>query len=179
VLGSIKIGGRPFIPVQRYTVTANTGLVMLLDLLGVQVDNVQFLPDFEYHVVKDYIAQLGTVTYGVEGRICDMSVDARPIRGVSQPSVEPTVVEEYKLVGNYPNPFNLSTNFQFAIGNLQLVTLKVFDILGRDVATLVNEVKGPGTYTVTWDAGGLPSGVYFCKLQANGFSDVKKAILMK
>ena len=92
----------------------------------------------------------------------------------------------YQLHQNYPNPFNPSTHLQFSIpvrpaggSNLQFVKLKVFDVLGREVATLVNEQKGPGTYTVNWNAAGLSSGIYFYRLEAGVFVDVKKMILMK
>ncbi len=97
---------------------------------------------------------------------------------------------EYSLVQNYPNPFNPSTMIKYSIppGEANLasdvnVTLKVYDILGREVATLVNEVKSPGYYTVTFNArsagGRLPSGIYLYKLTAGSFTDVKKMILMK
>jgi hypothetical protein len=59
------------------------------------------------------------------------------------------------------------------------VTLKVFDILGREVATLVNEVKSPGTYTVQWDASGVASGVYFYRLKAGAFVETRKMCVMK
>jgi hypothetical protein len=59
------------------------------------------------------------------------------------------------------------------------VTLKVFDILGREVATLVNEVQRPGIYRVKWDASGLPSGVYFCRMHAGEFVATRKAVLTK
>jgi len=85
----------------------------------------------------------------------------------------------YGLEQNYPNPFNPVTNFQFSIANSQLTTLKVYDVLGREVATLVNEVKQPGAHTATWDASNFPSGVYFYKMQAGHFVDVKKMLLVK
>jgi hypothetical protein len=59
------------------------------------------------------------------------------------------------------------------------VSLKVFDVLGREVATLVNEVRPPGVYTVRWDASSLPSGVYYYRLQAGAFVESKKMVLMK
>jgi hypothetical protein len=59
------------------------------------------------------------------------------------------------------------------------VSLKVFDVLGRQVATLVNQVKHPGTYTVTWDASGVATGVYFYRLHAGSFVDVKKMLLVR
>jgi hypothetical protein len=93
---------------------------------------------------------------------------------------------QYELGQNYPNPFNPSTNVSFVISHLSFVELTVFDVLGRVVSTLVNEVKQPGEYTVTWDASGMPSGVYFYRLEASSVSDpnktftqVKKILLVK
>ena len=73
----------------------------------------------------------------------------------------------FSLGQNYPNPFNPATNIQFSIVNRQLTIVKVFDVLGREVATLLNEVKEPGTYTVKFDGAGLASGVYFCRLSVS------------
>jgi ligand-binding sensor domain-containing protein len=86
---------------------------------------------------------------------------------------------EYSLGQNYPNPFNPSTKIQFTIVNRQLTIVKVFDLLGREVATLVNEVKEPGTYTVQFDGSNLASGVYFYRLQAGDFVETKKLMILK
>ncbi len=86
---------------------------------------------------------------------------------------------EYVLYQNYPNPFNPSTNIQYAISSKQFVTLKVYDILGNELATLINEVKPAGTYEVTWNAVNLPSGVYFYQLKAGNFTATKKLLLLK
>ena len=99
---------------------------------------------------------------------------------------------EFSLAQNYPNPFTPTTSIKFKVPSSKVVTLKVFDVLGREVATLVNEVKEPGTYTVQWDArlrssafvrgtsadwsnsggqaSGVSSGVYFYRLQARPLS---------
>lgn len=87
--------------------------------------------------------------------------------------------EEFSLGQNYPNPFNPSTNIEFRIANFGFVSLKVFDLLGREVATLVNEAKPAGTYDVTFNANNLSSGVYFYQLQASEFVQVRKMILAK
>ena len=91
--------------------------------------------------------------------------------------------QTYSLAQNYPNPFNPTTNFGFRIPDCGFVSLKVYDVLGREVATLVNEVKQPGVYTVTWDvcqtAGGLSSGVYFYRLSAGSFKATRKLVLMR
>ena len=93
------------------------------------------------------------------------------------------IPERFELRQNYPNPFNPVTNFQFSIAPAtkrdQLTILKVFDLLGREVATLVNEVKQLGVYSVNWDARVFPSGVYFYRLQSGNFSDVKKMLLIR
>lgn len=85
----------------------------------------------------------------------------------------------FALEPNYPNPFNPRTHFAFRISNPEFVTLKVFDVLGREVATLVSETKQPGTYHVEWDAGNQPSGVYYCRLQAGSKIDSRKLLLLK
>ncbi len=97
-------------------------------------------------------------------------------------SVKPFTNEaptSYELQQNYPNPFNPSTNIQFSIVDTRFVTLKVYDILGRGVATLVNERMRPGIYTVAWNAARLSSGIYFVRLQAGNFTAVRKVVLMK
>ncbi|HSW55299.1 MAG TPA: T9SS type A sorting domain-containing protein [Ignavibacteriaceae bacterium] len=83
------------------------------------------------------------------------------------------------LAQNYPNPFNPITKIQYAVGNRQFVSLKVYDILGRQVATLVNDEKSAGSYTVEFNAGELSSGVYYYKLTAGDFSEIKKLVLVK
>jgi subtilisin family serine protease len=85
----------------------------------------------------------------------------------------------FSLGQNYPNPFNPTTTMSYQLSANSFVTLKVFDILGREVATLVNEVQRPGIYRVNWDASSLPSGVYFCRMHAGEFVATRKAVLMK
>lgn len=85
----------------------------------------------------------------------------------------------FGLEQNYPNPFNPTTNFQFTIVNLQFVSLKLYDVLGREVSTLVREEKPAGIYTVTWDASSMPSGVYFARLQTGSSVETRKLVLMK
>jgi hypothetical protein len=85
----------------------------------------------------------------------------------------------FYLQQNYPNPFNPSTVIGYRLLVNGFVTLKVYNILGKEVATLVNETKNAGSYQVTFNAGKLASGVYFYKLQAGAFTNVKKLLLMK
>ncbi|MBN1634786.1 MAG: T9SS type A sorting domain-containing protein [Ignavibacteria bacterium] len=107
-----------------------------------------------------------------------------PINIEFKPGIIP---DKFALEQNYPNPFNSITSIKFSIplshlvtlSPCHIVTLKVFDLLGCEVATLINENLQPGTYEVTFDAGALASGVYFYRLTAGNFSETKKLVLMK
>ncbi len=90
-----------------------------------------------------------------------------------------SVPTEFKLEQNYPNPFNPATIIKFSVPQMERVNLKVYDLLGREVATLVNEEKAPGSYEVKFDGSNLASGTYFYRLQAGDFVQVKKMMLMK
>ncbi len=85
----------------------------------------------------------------------------------------------YKLGQNYPNPFNPVTNVEFSLPKSSIVKLSVYDILGREVEVIVNEFLTAGTYKADWNAANHPSGVYFYKLESEGFADTKKMILVK
>lgn len=85
----------------------------------------------------------------------------------------------FELHQNYPNPFNPATAIEFNVSITAPVSIKVYDLIGREVAVLVNEVKQPGIYSVSFDAGNLASGVYFYKMIAGDFSSVKKMNLLK
>ena len=89
------------------------------------------------------------------------------------------VIRGYNLEQNYPNPFNSSTTIRFSFPRRKHVTLKVFDVLGREVATLVDEEKPAGVYEVTFDASKLSSGIYLYKIQAGSFVQTRKMLLLK
>jgi len=93
--------------------------------------------------------------------------------------VEVTQPIEYSLKQNYPNPFNPSTTISFSIPKDGLVTLKVYDILGKEVVTVINELQTAGTKNITFDASELSSGVYYYQLVSGEFTSTKKLILMK
>jgi hypothetical protein len=89
------------------------------------------------------------------------------------------ISSQFVLEQNYPNPFNPSTKIQFSIVHRQLTIVKVYDVLGREAATLMNEVKEPGTYTVKFDGSNLASGVYFYRLSAGRYLATHEMILMR
>jgi hypothetical protein len=86
---------------------------------------------------------------------------------------------QYELSQNYPNPFNPETTIRFSIARREDVQLEVFDVLGRKVATLVNEQLAPGSYVARFNAATLSSGIYFYRLRAGTFSQSKKMMLIK
>jgi len=126
----------------------------------------------------------GTGTVRIVARNTRNASDQRVLTftAISLPTSVATNAERptsISLFQNYPNPFNPVTNFRFSIADCQSIILKVYDVLGREVATLANEVKQPGTHALQWDAAGIPSGVYFYRLEAGRFVDTKKLVLMK
>ena len=127
----------------------------------------QFIPD----VTGSYVIQ-----HTVHGFSGTLIVDKPIISGVDTPQAVP---EEYTLFQNYPNPFNPTTKITFYISQLSFVTIKVYDVLGNKIATLVNEEKPTGSYEVELNAITLPSGIYFYQLQVGSFVETKKMVLMK
>jgi len=86
---------------------------------------------------------------------------------------------EFALYQNYPNPFNPTTTIRYDVKQIGLISVKVFDILGREVTTLVCGIIPAGSYTVSWDAASLPSGIYLCLMEAAGFMQTRKLVLLK
>ena len=86
---------------------------------------------------------------------------------------------KFELSQNFPNPFNPSTQISYSIEKKGLVTLKVYDVAGKEVASLINEVQNEGAYSVSFNGGNIPSGIYYYKLESNGNTDVKKMMLVK
>ena len=85
----------------------------------------------------------------------------------------------FKLSQNFPNPFNPTTKIKYSVSEISFVTLKVYDVLGKEVATLINEEKLAGSYEINFDASSLSSGIYFYKLQAGSFTKTNKMILLR
>jgi hypothetical protein len=103
-----------------------------------------------------------------------------PIRVDIATSVEENAAPaEFSLGQNYPNPFNPSTEIGFRVAAFGFVKLRVFDMLGREVATLVNREMAPGSYSVTLDGSKLASGLYVYKLEAGQFRDSKRLLLLR
>jgi len=97
----------------------------------------------------------------------------------SDKSKDNIIPKEYSLSQNYPNPFNPVTHLEFGISNLGFVSLKIYDVLGREVKTLVNEIKTAGKYKIEFDGSNFASGVYFYRIEAGDFVQTKRMVLVK
>jgi hypothetical protein len=109
---------------------------------------------------------------GVYRRLTSQLVAVRETQGIGLPT-------EFRLEQNYPNPFNPSTHIRFSVRGSGFVSLKVYDLLGREVRTLVSENLQPGSYEVTFDASGLASGIYYYRLTAGEFTQSKRMMLLR
>ena len=131
----------------------------------------------EYHDLSTACSYTGFTAPTAQTARANVCFVIAPVLGVNP--INSNLPASYNLSQNYPNPFNPTTKINFAIPKQGLVTLKIYDILGREVANLINEVKAAGFYSVDFNASELSSGVYFYRVDVNGFSDIKKMVLMK
>lgn len=123
--------------------------------------------------VKDRRLRAATFGNGVYQR----KLRPKQVAGVTL--ADAAVPQQFQLEQNYPNPFNPTTAIRFQLTTQSLTRLVIHDAAGREVATLVNEVKAPGTYSVQWNAAALASGTYFATLQSGGQTRTRKMVLMK
>jgi 5'-nucleotidase / UDP-sugar diphosphatase len=174
VPGSIRVNGALLKPGGDYTITCNEGLYGILASMGITGRDEVMRPEYEFETLMGTIMALGSVNYTSEGRIKDakyLPESDNNTNGINN--------IDYKLYDNFPNPFNPVTNIKFTVAQNSPVNVSIYDITGRLIRNLVNEVKEPGTYTIQWNASGLSSGVYFCRMMSGNFNSVKKLVLAK
>lgn len=164
IISSNPVGDRRFIMSSgkgTYTVNPNDTVVFYASqLIAQSTNNISSVTSLK---------QLANVAWSVYNGGFSVGV-----KGIS--SEVPT---KFELFQNYPNPFNPKTNIKYSVSSVQDIKLIVYDILGKEVATLVNQKQVPGLYEVTFDGNNLSSGIYFYKLTAGSFSQTKKMILLK
>jgi len=155
-------------------------------------DNISLSANTSHTYVPDWTDVTNTdlmvlVDVGNDGTIDDTLYLQNQVTGVGDDDGSLLIPDSYNLAQNYPNPFNPVTTIRYQLPVNSHATLKVFDVLGREVATLANENKKPGSYEVEFDGSKLPSGVYFYRLyahptdakQTNDFVQTKKLLLVK
>ena len=135
-----------------------------LNITGDSTSNIPGSGDTLFLFTKKGLSIYDTI------RVHGLTVDVNDI---------PEIPVEYSLSQNYPNPFNPSTKITYSVASLSSVVLKIYDILGREVVTLVNEEKPTGRYEVNFNASSLASGVYFYQIKAGSFIQTKKLMLLK
>jgi hypothetical protein len=139
----------------------------------------QDLPSDNQYDFKGVLDDIRLYNYGLSlsqiSALYDITAGTGPASSVPLPTV-------FRLFQNYPNPFNPSTTISFAVPGSaasRSLSLRVYDLLGREVATLASGTFHGGLYSVVWDGGGLSSGVYICRLESEGASFVQKMVHMK
>jgi hypothetical protein len=137
---------------------------------NVNILNVIKLPVLSYAPIEVYKDAIYTIIRGTIYRI-------NKVTSVGPKNKE--IPTKFMLYQNYPNPFNSSTTISYDLPERSRVKLSIYNLLGQEVATLVNDEQEPGRYNVKFDASDLPSGVYFYRLEAGKFIEQKKMILIK
>ncbi|MBU1936547.1 T9SS type A sorting domain-containing protein, partial [bacterium] len=159
------------IATQPETVQIAGNSVMFVSTMAefLAADSAVFYDDAEHHLHIGFVWDGAATILSIEG---EQLLHARPSRSVELP--------EITLYSNYPNPFNSTTQIQFGLTKAADVTLKIYDVTGREVRMLLHsEHFMPGTRVVTFNAQELPSGIYFCRLQTKDISVTKKMVLLK
>ncbi|MBI2418331.1 MAG: T9SS type A sorting domain-containing protein [Ignavibacteriales bacterium] len=95
----------------------------------------------------------------------DVEITGLPHMNTGTKNIEQFSEENFELLSNYPNPFNPATTIQYRVAASSKITIRIYDVLGNTVATLTDEIKNKGSYSVQWHAQGCPSGIYFCEMQ--------------
>jgi hypothetical protein len=144
------------------------GKLYAVNGVGSQVSNL---------LVIDTSSGTGTLIGSVNKKgVNGIAISPNPI-GVK--NISSTIPDRFELYQNYPNPFNPVTKIKFDVPKQSLVTIKVYDVIGREVLTLINQKLKAGSYEINWNAVELPSGVYFFRIKAQDFTDTKKMVLIK
>jgi hypothetical protein len=152
----------------------NTSYTTATIVNGTTMSNMEIT---EYHDLSTACSYTGFTAGTVQTARANTCFFFNAISGVNPfGNMLPT---KYDLKQNYPNPFNPVTKIDYALPKQGYVTLKIYDVLGREVRTLINEVKQAGYYSVDFDASTLSSGVYFYKFESGAFSDIKRMMLIK
>ncbi len=176
------------------TVNASNKVRYIISVNGIQNDSIDadqnlssgtWVKLFTKELPKDVPIELKVIDTGlntIAGAV--LRADAVKFSLVSETTnlaeqISSLIPRETKLEQNYPNPFNPETNILYSVAGYQNVQLKVFDVLGNEIAVLVNEVENPGTYSVHFNAGRLSSGIYFYSLIAGSFRSTRKMIFVR
>ncbi len=155
----------------NYTVTVNSGLFGALNTLGIQMTEVIPTGKPEYKALEEYASNFDTLRYVSQGRIKEVNLTGI-VNGNTQ-------TKGFVLYNNYPNPFNSTTLIKYSLPKEGFVSIKVYDITGRELQTLISKVQRAGEYSVMFDGNSLSTGVYFYRMESNGFIQTKRFVMVK
>ncbi len=130
-----------------------------------------------YHkTVRGFIVVGSNLLAAVDSGIC-----MRPLSEIvaAAPKIGGDTPKSFSLAQNYPNPFNPATEIRFTLSTTNHTTLTIYDLLGREVATLISATLRPGTHSARWDASGFRSGIYLCRLTSGHYTSTRKLLLLK
>ncbi len=202
----IPMSGNSFISGTITTLDSNNNIIPLSNALVIGKQDASYrnasITDYSGNYILDSLASgtftilatkigysMDSTTVATNGNSINSNHPKLKLNKIvkSHHSVTNRVSNKFNLYQNYPNPFNPSTKIKFSIppspltgeGHGGEVTLKIFDLLGREVTTLVNETLQPGTYEITWDAFKYSSGIYFYEFVSGNYKNVKKMLLIK
>ncbi|MCX6159253.1 MAG: 5'-nucleotidase C-terminal domain-containing protein [Ignavibacteriae bacterium] len=177
MISSIRINNQQFNPARKYTFTINEGLYGILQMMGIEVENVEPTGIPEFIALKDCIISLNNVDYVSEGRIREKTNNSS--NDELEPDENTGTIKSYQLYNNYPNPFNPVTTIKFQIPKDANVTLKVFNSLGQEIETLKSEYMKTGVYQVNWNGSRYSSGVYYYVLRSGSYTETKRMVMIK
>jgi uncharacterized delta-60 repeat protein len=142
-------------------------------------DGPSSLSDMATSIVVDNLNNVYVTGYSGEFNTQEDFLTIKYSQSIGIYPISSEIPDQFSLSQNYPNPFNPMTHFEFRIADFELVNLSIFDILGREVETIVNQELNPGTYETEWNAGNYPSGIYFYSMNAGEFTATRKMLLIK
>lgn len=171
LLSSMFVNDTAFSLLKDYSVTVNTGMLSALMKLGIQMSEVTATSIPEYKSIFNFISNYENLNYVSTGRIRELKVNYIGSGNNNIP--------EFKLYNNYPNPFNSTTIIKYSLPKDGNVSIKVFDVTGKEISILVNQFQRAGEYSVRFNANNLSTGVYFYRMESYGFAQTRKFILIK
>ncbi len=171
-LGYIFIGDEPLQLDKLYTVVSSDQVVSYLqNLFGIDPYDLEIHPVSVFQVVNDFSKEYGTIS--------NFRSTGKNIVTSMRDKIAGGNILDYRLEQNYPNPCNPSSTIEFTLSRNEFVSLKIFDILGKEVLTLVSDELSPGRHRYTFDVVDLSSGIYFYRLQAENHVETKKLVVLR
>ena len=172
----VMIGDQPLDPNIMYTVTTNSGVASMLGMAGLEPHNLQDIGRSEFQVLRDFIVENSPISYQVEGRIIAIYRPSDRVAHLGSENISP---QTQILCWNTPNPFEYETKITYFIPEESQVRAEVLNYAGQRVARLTDQWQSPGEKTIRWDAGSLPSGVYFHRLTVGDHVKIHPMIIRR